>query len=124
MFVISVFYCVACYRNFSVNQKATIFVNYVIKEFAHAFNCAYIELWIKFGEQSRSTKIHCHGLQRNKTAPVRSFELWNIHQTFCLLEKMVEISGIVLQQLVNLIFVPYINACPCNQFNKRHHTNQ
>ena len=48
---------------------------------------------------SRELAIHCHDLQRSKTAPVRSFELWNIHQTFCLPEKMVEISSIVLQQL-------------------------
>ena len=49
MFVISVCYCVACYENFAVNQKASIFVNYVIKEFAHAFNCTYIELWMHLG---------------------------------------------------------------------------
>ena len=34
-----------CYENFVVNQKASIFVSYVIKEFAHAFSCAYIELY-------------------------------------------------------------------------------
>ena len=45
MFVISVFYCIACYENFVVNQKAS----YVIKEFAHPFNCAYIELWMHLG---------------------------------------------------------------------------
>ena len=32
------------YENFVVNQKASIFVNYVIKEFSHAFSCKYIEL--------------------------------------------------------------------------------
>ena len=39
----TVCYCVARYENFAVNQKASIFVSYVIKEFAHAFSCAYIE---------------------------------------------------------------------------------
>ena len=43
---ISVCYCVARYENFVVNQKASIFVSYVIKQFAHAFSCAYIELWM------------------------------------------------------------------------------
>ena len=37
------------YENFAVNQKASIFVSYVIKEFAHAFSCAYIELWMHLG---------------------------------------------------------------------------
>ena len=52
MFVIShrtVCYCVARYKNFAVNQKASIFVSYVIKEFADAFSCAYIELWMHLG---------------------------------------------------------------------------
>ena len=31
------------------NQKANIFVSYVIKEFAHAFSCTYIELWMHLG---------------------------------------------------------------------------
>ena len=39
---ISVCYCVARYENFAVNGKASIFVSYVIKEFAHAFSCAYM----------------------------------------------------------------------------------
>ena len=30
----------------AVNRKASIFVSFVIKEFAHAFSCAYIELWM------------------------------------------------------------------------------
>ena len=42
----NVCYCVARYENFAANQKASIFVSYVIKEFAHAFSCAYIELWM------------------------------------------------------------------------------
>ena len=46
---ITVCYCVARYENFAVNQKASIFVSYVIKEFAHAFSCAYIELWMHLG---------------------------------------------------------------------------
>ena len=37
------------YENFVVNQKASIFVSYVIKKFAHAFSCAYIELWMHLG---------------------------------------------------------------------------
>ena len=38
------------YENFAVNQKASIFcLLYVIKEFAHAFSCAYIELWMHLG---------------------------------------------------------------------------
>ena len=42
-------YCVTRYENFAVNQKASIFVSYVIKEFAHAFSCAYIEIWMHSG---------------------------------------------------------------------------
>ena len=42
-------YCVARYENFAVNQKASIFVSYVIKEFAHAFSCAFLELWMHLG---------------------------------------------------------------------------
>ena len=30
-------------------KKTIIFVSYVIKEFAHAFSCAYIELWMHLG---------------------------------------------------------------------------
>ena len=45
----TVCYCVARYENFAVNQKASIFVSYVIKEFVHAFICAYIELWMYLG---------------------------------------------------------------------------
>ena len=41
----SVCYCVARYENFVVNQKTSIFVSYVIEEFANAFSCVYIELW-------------------------------------------------------------------------------
>ena len=42
-------YCVARYENFAVNQKVSIIVSYVIKEFAHAFSCAYIELQMHLG---------------------------------------------------------------------------
>ena len=45
----SVCYCVVCYENFVVNQKTSIFVSYVIKEFVHAFSCAFIELWMHLG---------------------------------------------------------------------------
>ena len=45
----SICYCVARYENFAVNQKASVVVSYVIKEFAHAFSCAYIELWMHSG---------------------------------------------------------------------------
>ena len=45
----SVCYCVACYENFVVNQKTSIFVSYVVKEFANAFSCVYIELWMHLG---------------------------------------------------------------------------
>ena len=45
----SVCYCVACYENFVVNKKTSIFVSYVIAEFAHAFSCAFIELWMHLG---------------------------------------------------------------------------
>ena len=41
--------CVARYENFVVNQKTSIFVSYVIEEFANAFSCAYIELWMHLG---------------------------------------------------------------------------
>ena len=41
--------CGARYEKFAVNQKARIFVSYVIKEFAHSFSCAYIELWMHLG---------------------------------------------------------------------------
>ena len=37
------------YENFVVNQKTSIFVSYVTEEFAHAFTCAYIELWMILG---------------------------------------------------------------------------
>ena len=40
-------YCVVRYENFAVMKK--IFVSYVIKEFAHAFSGAYIELWMHLG---------------------------------------------------------------------------
>ena len=36
-------------KNFADNQKASIFVSYVVKEFAHAFSCGYIKLWIHLG---------------------------------------------------------------------------
>ena len=39
----SLFFCVARYVNFVVNQKASNFGSYVIKEFAHAFSSAHIE---------------------------------------------------------------------------------
>ena len=45
----SVCYCVARYENFVVNQKTSVFVSYVMEEFAHAFSCAYIELWKHLG---------------------------------------------------------------------------
>ena len=45
----SVCYCVAGYENFVVNQKTSVFVSYVMEEFAHAFSCAYIELWMHLG---------------------------------------------------------------------------
>ena len=36
-------------RILQLNKKASIFVSYVIKEFAHAFSCAYIELLMHLG---------------------------------------------------------------------------
>ena len=55
----TVCYCVARYENFAVNQKASTFVSYVIKEFAHAFSCAYIELWMHLGslESTQGAKV-------------------------------------------------------------------
>ena len=37
----------ARYENFAVKQKASIFVSYVIKKFAHTSSCAYLELWMQ-----------------------------------------------------------------------------
>ena len=49
----SVCYCVARYENFVVNQKTSVFfVSYVMEEFAHAFSCAYIELWMHLSLES------------------------------------------------------------------------
>ena len=45
-------YCVVRYENFAVMKK--IFVSYVIKEFAHAFSGAYIELWMHLGSLERT----------------------------------------------------------------------
>ena len=55
----SVGYCVARYENFVVNREASIFVSYVIKEFAHAFSYAYIELWMHLGslESSQEARV-------------------------------------------------------------------
>ena len=50
----SVCYCVVRYENFVVNHKTSIFVSYVIEEFAHAFSCAYIELWMHLGSLESS----------------------------------------------------------------------
>ena len=33
----------------SESKSLSIFVSYVMKEFAHAFSCAYIELWMHLG---------------------------------------------------------------------------
>ena len=52
----SVCYCVARYENFVVNQKTSIFVSFVIEEFAHAFSCAHIELWMHLGSSLESTQ--------------------------------------------------------------------
>ena len=46
---IEAFVIVSRVPSFVVNRKASIFVSYVIKEFAHAFNRAYIELWMHLG---------------------------------------------------------------------------
>ena len=43
------FFYVARYENFAVNQKASIFVGYVIREFSHAFSYAYIQLCTHLG---------------------------------------------------------------------------
>ena len=50
---------VAPCENFPVNQKASIFVSYVVKEFAHAFSCAYIELSMHLGslESSQEARV-------------------------------------------------------------------
>ena len=70
--------CVACYENFVVNQKASIFVSYVIKKFAHAFSCAYIELWMHFGslESTQEARVALgellrifHALQTSRVHP-------------------------------------------------------
>ena len=51
--------CVAYYENFVVDRKASSFVSYVIKEFAHAFSCAYIELWMHLGSlESTQEAMH------------------------------------------------------------------
>ena len=54
MIVACLFFCVARYENFAVNQKASIFVSYDIKEFVHAFSCAYIEFWMHLGSLERT----------------------------------------------------------------------
>ena len=55
----SLFFCVARYVNFVVNQKASNFGSYVIKEFAHAFSSAHIELWMHLGslESTQETRV-------------------------------------------------------------------
>ena len=53
-------------ENFVVNQKASIFVSYIIKEFAHAFSCAYIKLWMHLGslESTQEARVALSELLR------------------------------------------------------------
>ena len=76
----SVCYCVAFYENFAVNQKASIFVSYVIKEFAQVFSCAYIELWMHLGslestqeEEARATLTHLSCSPNFPRAPITQY---------------------------------------------------
>ena len=81
----SVCYCVAFYENFAVNQKASIFVSYVIKEFAQVFRCAYIKLWMHLGslestqeeeaqeEEARATLTHLSCSPNFPRAPVTRY---------------------------------------------------
>ena len=52
------------YENFVVNQKTSIFVRYVIEEFAHAFSCAYIELWMHLGSLESTQEARVLGIFR------------------------------------------------------------
>ena len=84
--------------------------SFVRKSIINVVTPGALEQWDS-QHHSKEIAIHCHDPQRNKTAPVRSFKLWNIHQTFRLPEKMVEMSGIVLQQLsCNVQFIENNNS--------------
>ena len=63
-------YCVTRYENFAVNQKSSIFVSYVIKEFAHAFSCAYIELWYTCQLSRLRRESHACGLKTSISRPL------------------------------------------------------
>ena len=52
------------------NKKSSIFVSYVIKEFAHAFRCAYIELWMQLGslESTQAARVALGSASSNSFA--------------------------------------------------------
>ena len=79
----SVCYCVARYENFVVNQKTSIFVSYVTEEFAHAFSCAYIELWMHLGslESTQEARV---ALGCSSTTSYASFVLSNQTSRACI----------------------------------------
>ena len=61
-------YCVSRYENFVVNRKASVFGSYVIKEFASAFSCAYIELWMHLGSLESTQEVF-RALQTSRVHP-------------------------------------------------------
>jgi len=68
-------------QQFAVNQKASIFVGYVIKEFAHAFSCAYIELWMHLGslESTQEAKVALGCASSNSYAVFRAHQSFLVH---------------------------------------------
>ena len=68
-----------CYENFSVNQKASIFVGYVIKEFAHAFSCAFIELWMHLGSLESTQEATVELLEAQLLRIFRTLQTSGVH---------------------------------------------
>ena len=99
----TVCYCVSRYENFAVYQKASIFVSYVIKEFAHAFSCAYIELW-----------MHLRSLESTQEARVAlSCVSSNSYASLLLSKLPARIHNSIIRTL-SMIKSVFINRCLCN----------
>ena len=117
-----VFLCRAL-REFQFNQKASVFVGYVVKELVHAFSCVYIESSMHMGIiciKNRSYDFQCW--RRRASLIISSWQIqqetkqWNATNTKP--EVVIEVKHKMCQARASIVGVVWQIASPCSEYLK------